>query len=70
MEKKKVTFDQRFRKVMARKKWWKPYEIQREMARKFDKFYSESTITAQLRKMKAQSRPPKSGKGAWEYTIQ
>lgn len=40
-----IHFD--IRKIMKRRKKWKPYQIQEELA----KIYSESSITARLRQM-------------------
>ncbi len=55
-------------KIMQKKKWWKPYEVQRELMKK-KIFISDGTLTRQFRRWNpiVSNRPPKA-RGAWEYT--
>lgn len=59
------------KKIMKRKKYWYPYELQTRLAQQ-KIFWSESTITRELRKMPdVVSLPPTNPKvsRAWTYSI-
>lgn len=57
----------KIRKIMRRKRWWKPSEVQRQIALHHDKLYSESTITRRIREMKDVENKP--AKGSWLYGV-
>lgn len=58
------------RKIMKRKKLWKPYEIQTQLC-KIGRYYSESSITRRLREMRdvISCRPSSKFSRAWDYTL-
>ena len=67
----KLTNHQMIRKVMKRKKNWKSYEIQSQLAAQYEKFMSESTLTRRLREMAdvIAIRPKSKTIKAWDYQL-